>query len=382
MPTHADKMRLHLWLPNIFGFKGGIQVYSAFYLQALQNLYPQSQHDVFLKHDVQTSPDINYLPETRFHFAGGYPQKIRTPVFVTQLISQGLLQNPNLVMATHINFAIAAYWLKRLKNIPYWAIAHGLEAWDIKNPALITALHHADLILAVSGYTRDRLLKEQNIDPNKIVILPNTFDSNRFQPAPKPSYLLEKYKLNPAQPVILTVARLSEVEQYKGYDQIINALPQIRQMIPDVHYIIVGKGNDRARVETLIAKLGLQGCVTLAGFIPDEQLCDYYNLCDVFAMPSKQEGFGIVYLEALACGKPVLGGNQDGSIDALCHGELGALVDPSNVEQIADTLIQILQGIYPNSLIYQPEALQNKVINYFGFEKFQKTLASYLDLHL
>ena len=95
-------------------------------------------------------------------------------------------------------------------------------------------------------------------------------------------------------------------------------------------------------------------------------------------MPSKGEGFGIVYLEALACGKPTLGGNQDGAIDALCHGRLGALVDPDNIEEIAQTLIQILQGTYPNSLIYQPEQLRQKVIETYGFEKFKQTLAGYL----
>ncbi|MHC5729429.1 MAG: glycosyltransferase, partial [Nostoc sp.] len=160
------------------------------------------------------------------------------------------------------------------------------------------------------------------------------------------------------------------------------ALPYIRQIIPDVHYIIVGKGNDKSRIKQMIVQLGLQNCVTLAGFVPDEQLCDYYNLCDVFAMPSKREGFGIVYLEALGCGKPVLGGNQDGAIDALCHGELGALVNPDNVEEIARTLVQILQGIYPNKLMYQPDILRQKVIDYFGFEQFQTTLAKYLDKHL
>jgi phosphatidyl-myo-inositol dimannoside synthase len=91
-------------------------------------------------------------------------------------------------------------------------------------------------------------------------------------------------------------------------------------------------------------------------------------------MPSKGEGFGIVYLEALACGKPVLGGNQDGAIDALYQGELGALVDPDDVDAIAQTLVQILQGTYPNSLIYQPELLRQKVIDYFSFDSFKKTL--------
>jgi glycosyltransferase involved in cell wall biosynthesis len=101
----------------------------------------------------------------------------------------------------------------------------------------------------------------------------------------------------------------------------------------------------------------------------------------VFAMPSKGEGFGIVYLEALACGKPTVGGNQDGAIDALCQGELGALVDPDDIGAIAQTLIAIVQKKYPHPLIYQPEALRQKVIEVFGFEHFQKTLGRYLASH-
>jgi glycosyltransferase involved in cell wall biosynthesis len=291
----------------------------------------------------------------------------------------GLWQRPSLVIASHFNFTVAAYWLKRLTGIPYWTNAYGMEAWDIKQPAIQKALHHADRILSISGYTRDRLLKEQNLDPNKISLLPCTFEPSQFKIAPKPAYLLEQYGFKSEQPIILTVSRLDASEQYKGYDKILEALPQIRQAIPNVHYIIAGKGNDRPRIEQLIAQLELQDCVTLAGFVPDEQLCDYYNLCDLFAMPSKREGFGIVYLEALACGKPTLGGNQDGAIDALCHGELGALVNPDDVGAIAQTTIQILQKTYPNPILYNPEALRQRVIDVYGFERFKQTLGQYID---
>lgn len=367
-------MNIHLWLPQLFSFNGGIQIYSAFLFKALQNLFPDSRYEVFIKHDVETSSSISYLPQTRFHFAGSLPAKVRTPLFAAQLVGNGLIKKPDLLLATHLNFAIAAFILKRLFGIRYWVVAHGIEAWNMQNRAVQTALREADLILAVSGYTRDRLLKEQNLDPKKITVLPNTFDAHRFQPAPKPAYLLAKHNIQPTQPIILTVGRLSAGEQYKGYDQVLRAIPQIRQSLPDVHYVIVGKGSDRPRIEQLIAQLQLQDCVTLAGFVPDEQLCDYYNLCDVFAMPSKGEGFGIVYLEALACGKAVLGGNQDGAIDALCHGKLGALVNPDDVEAIAQTLTDILMKKYPNSVIYQPDELRNLVIDTFGFARFQSTL--------
>jgi glycosyltransferase involved in cell wall biosynthesis len=367
-------MNLNLWLPEIFNFKGGIQTYSIFLLNAVQALYPHINHSVFLKHDTRTSPQVSYLPHTSFSFTGQYPSRVRTSAYAAQLISQGIWQKPDLVIATHLNFTLAGYWLKQIRQVPYWAVAHGVDAWDITNSNLIRALQHADRILAVSHYTRDRLLKEQDLDPEKVVLLPNTFDSNRFQIGSKPAYLLKRHQINPNQPIILTVARLASEERYKGYDQILQALPKIRQHIPDIHYVLAGKGSDRPRIEQLITQLDLQDCVTLAGFVPDEELCDYYNLCDVFAMPSKGEGFGIVYLEALACGKPTIGGNQDGALDALCQGELGALVDPNDIDAIAHTLTHILQGTYNHPILDQPQLLRQKVIETFGFDRFQKTL--------
>jgi glycosyltransferase involved in cell wall biosynthesis len=368
----------HLWFPDLFNSTGGIQRYSSFCLKAFQTIYPNFVYDILIKHDTDVP---SKSPNLYFHPSGNWPLSLRTPAFASQLIGLGFWQRPNLIFSSHLNFSVPAYLLKRLMGIPYWVVAHGIEVWDLQNSTLQTALHHADRILAVSHYTRDRLLQEQNLDPDKVVVLPNTFDADNFQIAPKPDSLLKRYGLSPQQPIILTVARLSQSEQYKGYDKILAALPQIRQAIPNVHYVLVGKGDDKLRIEQLISQYQLQDCVTLTGFVPDEELSSYYHLCDLFAMPSKAEGFGIVYLEALACGKPTLGGNQDGAQDALCQGELGALVNPDDIEAIAQTIIQILQGIYPNPLMYQPEALREKVINKFGFEQFQKTLGGYLEKH-
>ncbi len=378
MPKSDPSPAFHLWFPNIFEFKGGIQVFSAVFLETLQSLYPQSRYDVFLKQDRPASIDWQSAAPTRFHCAGNVPARLRTPAFAAQLLSQGVQQRPNLVISTHLNYTPVAALLKRLTHVPFWAIAHGIEAWDIQKPSLRKALHHADLILAVSSYTRDRLLKEQNLRPDQVVVLPNTVDGDRFQVAPKPAYLLERYNLQPNQPIILTVNRLVANEPYRGYDKVLEALPQIRQVLPDVHYIIAGKGDDRPRLEQFIAQHNLQDCVTLAGFVPDEELCNYYNLCDVFAMPSKLEGFGIVYLEALACGKPALGGNQDGAIDALCQGKFGALIDPDSVDEIAQALIGILQKTYSNPLLYQPQQLRASVIETYGRESFRKNLAGFL----
>lgn len=370
---------LHLWMPGLFDFKGGIQTYSGFLLQALRQLYPDLQADVFLMHD-RGWQQSNAM-RSRFHFTGNWPSRLRAPAFAVNALAAGIRQQPDLVISTHLNFTIAAYWLKRLTGIPYWAVAHGFEAWDVQRPELRQAIAHADQILAVSSYTRDRLLREQSLDPDRISLLPNTFDAERFQVAAKPTHLLERYQLTANQPIILTVNRLASGESYHPYDRVLAALPQIRQSLPQVHYLIVGQGDDQPRIERLIAEHHLQDCVTLTGFVPDDELADYYHLCDVFAMPSKLEGFGIVFLEAMASGKPVLGSTQDGSIDALDYGRLGALVDPDNTTEIAHTLVQILQRRYPNPLMYQPEILRKAAIATFGHASFQKTLAQLLQSH-
>jgi glycosyltransferase involved in cell wall biosynthesis len=316
--------------------------------------------------------------QVQCHSTGRWSPVLRTVAFATLISGFGSWQRPDLIITTHLNFTRVAYWLKRLFGIPYLTIAHGVEAWNIQHPDLNRGLTNADLILAISRYTSNRLVEEQNLDPNKVVLLPNTFDPASFKIGPKPGYLMKHYGLTPEQPIILTVCRLAPSEQYKGYDTVLRALPEIRRRVPNVHYIIVGQGDDRARVESLIEQLSLKGVVTLAGYVPDSELSDYYNLCDIFAMPSKAEGFGIVYLEALACGKPVLAGNKDGSRDALADGELGLLVDPDDTAEIAAEIIGVLRREHPHPNIFRPEFLRQRVTELFGFATFKRTVAEHL----
>ncbi len=387
----SKKTCLHLWVPELVASKGGVQVFSQFFVQAICQLYPEVDLDIFLKNDQLTSiaktdwlaqlisdRQDNQPSSISLHCSGLTPSPWRTVDFSWRLITRAIAKKPDLIIMTHLNFAPIALLLKYLLGTKYIMIAHGVEAWDIKNPLLLTALKSADLILAVSNFTRDRLCQDQGISLNTVKILPNTFNASAWEIAPKPPYLLTKYKLQPKQKIILTVSRLVTSERYKGYDRVLEALPTIRQAIPDIHYIIVGKGDDSDRIEKIIHQKNLQDHVTLAGFIADEYLCDYYNLCDLFAMPSKREGFGIVYLEALACGKPVLGGNIDGAVDALANGELGVLVNPEDVQAIAQAIIKILTNGHDYKVIYQPEILRKETINLFGFPKFKQTLNSHI----
>ena len=137
-------------------------------------------------------------------------------------------------------------------------------------------------------------------------------------------------------------------------------------------------GSDRGRVIRLIRELGLTDAVILAGDIPDHELCAFYNLCDVCAMPSKAQGFDTVFLEALACGKPVIAGNKDGSVDAVINRKLGVLVDPDNVAEIAEALVLILTKRHPLGILQDPQRLRAEVIAAYGYARFVEVLATHL----
>ena len=142
-------------------------------------------------------------------------------------------------------------------------------------------------------------------------------------------------------------------------------------------YIIGGRGDDITRIKQLIKDNALEDKVILAGYIPEDELCDYYNLCDVFVMPSKGEGFGIVFLEAMACEKPVIAGNRDGSVDALLNGELGILVNPDDSKELIETIKSVLDGTAKKNHL-SGKHLREKVIKSYGFTHFQNNLNNIL----
>jgi len=136
---------------------------------------------------------------------------------------------------------------------------------------------------------------------------------------------------------------LRSTDIYKGVDVTIKALPQIAKTFPNVKYLVIGRGDDQSRLAQLAADLGVAERVIFAGFVPTENLAAHYRLADAYVMPS-QEGFGIVYLEALACGVPVLAGDADGSADPLQDGKLGWRVSHRNPGAVAVACIEMLKG--------------------------------------
>jgi glycosyltransferase involved in cell wall biosynthesis len=372
------KARVHIWIPDYASATGGIQAFSRFLIRAVGDCLPDAELSVFSKNDISKPIFSARKHPTQFYSAGRWKGLIRTGAFVCRVIGQALRDRPNLILSAHVNFTPVAYLLKRLLRIPYVAVGHGIDVWNPKTAGAHRALQYSDRLLAVSHFTRDRMIAGLGIKEEHVGLLPNTFEPEAFFPSTKPNSLLNRFGLTPEQPVILTVARLASEEQYKGYDQVLHALPAVKRGFPSVRYVIGGSGPDRLRVEALINELDLQDTVILAGYIPEQELSGFYNLCDVFAMPSKGEGFGIVFLEAMACGKPVIAGNKDGSVDAVLNGKLGVLIDPDNLAQLEDTLVQILAGEHPLEILREPERLRAEVISAYGYRRFVKTVADNL----
>jgi phosphatidyl-myo-inositol dimannoside synthase len=222
---------------------------------------------------------------------------------------------------------------------------HGKDVWEPLSSSKQTALREAERVWTVSRYSRDRLCQSNGVDPKQVEIVSCSVDAQRFQPAPKSADLVAQYGLADSQ-VLLTVARLWSGDPYKGVDVTIRALPQIVAQYPQVKYLVVGRGDDQPRLAQLAADLGVSDRVVFAGFVATADLVDHYNLADAYVMPS-QEGFGIVYLEAMACGKPVLSGDADGSADPLQDGQLGWRVPYRDPEAVAIALRAMLGGSDP-----------------------------------
>ena len=371
-------MKVHVWVPDYVSASGGIQALSRFLVRALRECLPDARIAVISKND-QSVPDPEENAVTQFSTVGWWAPSQRTAALTIDLLRRAVGDRPDLIIATHANFSPIAHWLQKSLKIPFIVIGHGIEVWQIHSSQVRRALRSADQLLAVSEFTRKRMAIALTISSDRIDVLPNTFDSEKFEPAPKPHFLLKRYQLRLDQPVILTVARLARTEQYKGYDQVLHALPAVKHAFPDVRYILGGRGSDRGRVINLIHELGLTDTVILAGFIPDYELRAFYNLCDVFAMPSKGEGFGIVFLEALACGKPVIAGNTDGSVDAVLNGRLGVLVNPHSVDEISNALIEVLSKSHPLRILQQPKELRRGVIDAYAYARFVERLQQIIE---
>ena len=327
---------------------------------------------IFCLHGERLPAHSNhYFPQLMFTGFGGHRAG-----FILNSIKTS--RRAKVVMLSHINLLMVGVLIKWLNpSIKLVMLAHGIEVWDRLPGWKKWMLGRCDLILPVSQFTKDKMVALHGLSENKLQVLNNCLDPFLERPlqAGRQAGLLERYGLQAGDKILLTVARMADTEVYKGYDKVIQALPLLVDAYPDLRYLLVGSygKKEKGRLDNMIRQQGLEGRVIFAGFVADEELAAHFNLADIFIMPSEKEGFGIVFIEAMFYGKPVIAGNIDGSVDALRNGELGLLVDPGNVEEIAAAVKKILA----NAGKFLPDA--DKLQAHFGYTAYKRKLSEFLN---
>jgi glycosyltransferase involved in cell wall biosynthesis len=358
---------------EIFEREGGIQSYVKDIFRAYTKLKEPSHAEVFLLRDGYGCSNPFESEHLKFHYFKNQSPKLGRVKMAAALLKCLLQERPQQVFCGHINLAVLIQTLCQPLGIPYTVLTYGKEVWETLKSVEHRALASASEIWTISRYSRDRACAANNIDPNIVQMLPCAIDGNKFTPGDKQPELIEKYGLTDAK-VLMTVARLWSGDIYKGVDVTIRALPQIAQVFPEVKYLVIGRGDDQPRLAQLASDLGVSSQVVFAGFVPTEQLIEHYRLADAYIMPS-QEGFGIVYLEAMACGVPVLSGDADGSADPLQDGKLGWRVPHRDSDAVAAACLEILKG---NDQRCDGNWLREQAIAIFGMEAFQQRLQQLL----
>jgi phosphatidylinositol alpha-1,6-mannosyltransferase len=283
-----------------------------------------------------------------------------------QAALRGALDRPvDMVFCGHLYMGPLALLIARRHRAKLVVQMHGIESWPRPGPLQRRAAEAADLILCVSRYTRARVTKWASIAPERVLVLPNTV-REAFMPgdgtALRLAWGLQRKR------VLLTVGRMDAREGYKGHDRVIAALPQLLAAGHDVVYVVAGEGDDRARLQNLAAGRGVAERVRFVGALGRDVLVDAYRMADLFVMPSSGEGFGIAFLEAVACGTPALGLGAGGAVDALADGEFGTMASETEFAPVLARLLTLPKQ-YPHALA---AAVQSR----FGYAAFSRQVAN------
>jgi len=349
-------MKILLLCTDSYGGHGGIALYNRDLAEALA-----------ARSDVD---EVIVVPRVIRSEVGSVPPKItfqadaaKGPAQYLRAVMRARRAKPDLVICGHMNLLPVACTLARNPLL----MIYGIEAWKHSGSPLVNRLlHRARAIISISAITRDRLLAWSKYR-GKTFLLPNAIHAEQYGIRVKRADLVARYQLE-GKRVLLTVGRLAEEERYKGFDEVLEIL---RDLPEDVVYMIAGGGNDAVRLQQKAAHLGLGNRVVFTGLFSEAEKPDVYALADVYVMPSRGEGFGYVFLEALASGVPVIGSKHDGGREALLDGDLGLLVDPANPAEIVAAIREILGR--PRERVIPPK-LEN-----FSYENFKERLSAITD---
>lgn len=356
-------MKTLLMAPELFASEGGIPRILRLYLKALCEISEPDGNVMVVSLNDATfdSRDLRRYSNKRLtDWAACSRSKVQ---FLKA--ARRMSAHADLVVCGHIGQLPVAWAMRKLRRKPfsYTLVAHGIEVWRPFNRLEIMALRGADRIWCVSEYTRRELLRFSKIPLTNTVILPNALDPGLEVAAP--SGITPGYD-------IVTISRLNHSDSYKGIDHLIEAMPAIHRAIPAACLRVVGHGDDFPRLSALAAKLHISNAVKFLGYVSDDELKRELDACRLFALPSQKEGFGLVFLEAMAHGKPCVGA-RDGGIPEVITPESGQLVNYGNVPELAASCINALRRTW------DPAAIRARA-GEFSYSRFRDKLASLIPI--
>ena len=353
-------MRTILLAPALFSSEGGIERMMRLYLKAVTELAgPADQVTLASLNDPTVPPDrlAAYSAKPLHRIICGARRRWR---FTARVLWESL--SADRIIAGHFHLLPILSLAKRLRpGLEVFVVAHGTEVWRSWSSSEQRTARSGVRFLAVSDYTRSRILSRcPGLPAENVRVVPNALDHTL---AMKPPVEV------PRQPgLLLTVSRLSAADSYKGVDHLIQALPLIRARRPGTHLRIVGQGDDRERLEEL-ARQHAPGAVTFTGFLPDAEMPTEYAQASLFALPSRDEGFGLVYLEAFTQGTPCVAASAGAAPELITH-ETGRCAIYGDIENLAMVCIDALNTKWSQETIIE----RTKA---FSFDAFcQKLTAS------
>jgi glycosyltransferase involved in cell wall biosynthesis len=354
-------------LTDAFGGVGGISRFNRDLLVALNACALVER--VYVLPRLITEPIDEVIPEAIIYDRKAAHGRI---AFAKQVLRNALRANrANLVICGHLNLLPFAWLAARYQHARLALVIHGIEAFGPSRHKLSNLLiDRIDAFLAVSRYSAERFVQWSKVPRDRGFILPNCVNLDRFKPGERDASLVDRHGLHSSK-VMLTMGRMAAGERYKGFDEVIGVMPQLLRRFPELRYLIVGDGSDRGRLETKVKALGVSNHVIFTGHIPEAEKVAYYNLADAFVMPSSGEGFGIVLIEAAACGLPIVGSTVDGSRDALLDGRLGRMVDPANPDELIEAITAAMGT--------GSRRARNSLVETFNFDRFRARVSHWMN---
>jgi phosphatidyl-myo-inositol dimannoside synthase len=248
-----------------------------------------------------------------------------------------------ILLAAHPNLALPAACAKALSSkVTVIVVSHGIEVWRPLPAIRRRALLCSDVLLAASSDTMKRLADVQGASSTRIRRLPWPINPDFLRMAEAPNGLPLPPKF-PRGQVVLAVGRSESSERYKGVDELIQAVAQLRATHSGLQLVVIGTGDDLPRLQSLASELDVADRIHFLQDLARSEMAACYAHADIFALPSAGEGFGIVYLEAMAFAKPIVGAACGGTTDLIEEGYNGLLVPPHNIGSLSGALDRLLK---------------------------------------